>query len=146
MGRTYRSSIASAASTTCFPLNGGIDQNPEKQAEIDNAARTALATLALVGLTLSLERGSDLRSRCLLYPEGPLSFELLETPGKPTAISLDSKQAIAIYNEAVKVATKLGFPWETSPIVLTPSPELIALVKKSQELAAVGGDDEKEGA
>jgi CRISPR-associated protein Csb1 len=70
-----------------FPLNGAINKDPQKQAEIDNAARTVLAALALVGLTLSLERGSDLRSRCLLFPEAPLSFELLETPGKPTPIS-----------------------------------------------------------
>jgi len=120
-----------------FPVDGKLDSGS------DNAARTVLAALALVGLTLSLEHGSDLRSRCLLFPEGPLNFELLETPGKPTPISLDSGRAIAIYKEAVQAATKLGLPWETAPIVLTPSPELVALVKKSQELATVGGDDEK---
>jgi CRISPR-associated protein Csb1 len=120
-----------------FPVDGKLDSAR------DSAARTVLAALALVGLTLSLERGSDLRSRCLLFPEGALNFELLEIPGKPTPVSLDSEQAIAIYNEAVKAVTKLGLPWETAPIMLTPSPELIALVKKSQELAAVGGDDEK---
>ena len=120
-----------------FPVDGKLDPTS------DTAARSVLAALALVGLTLSLERGSDLRSRCLLFPEGPLSFELLETPGKPTSIALSSEQAIAIYNEAVKTATKLGLPWETAPVSLTPSPELIALVKKSQELAAVGIGDEK---
>ncbi len=121
-----------------FPIDGKFDP------ECDVAARTVLASLALVGLTLSLEHGSDLRSRCLLFPEGPLSFELLDTPGKPTPISLDSKQAIAIYGEAVKAATKLGLPWDTTPVTLTPSPELIALVRKSQELAATG-EDEREG-
>lgn len=125
-----------------FPLNGTFDKDLKKQAEIDNAARTVLASLALVGLTLSLERGSDLRSRCLLFPEGPLSFELLETPGEPRVISLDSKRSITILKEAVEAATKLGLPWATSPLTLVPSPELIALVKKSQELAAVGGEDE----
>ncbi len=124
-----------------FPLNGTFDQDTKKQADIDNAARTVLAALALVGLTLSLERGCDLRSRCLLFPEGPLSFELLETPGKPTPISLDSTQAVTLYNDAVKIATGLKLPWETQPIVLAPSPELLALVKKSQELAAVGGKE-----
>lgn len=122
-----------------FPLNGTLDKDPKRQAEIDNAARTVLAALSLVGLTLLLERGCDLRSRCLLFPEGPLNFELLETPGKPTPIALDSAGALAIYNEAVKAAQQLGLPWETTPITLTPSPELIALVKKSQEIAAVGG-------
>ncbi len=127
-----------------FPLNGALDKDTKKQAEIDNAARTVLAALSLVGLTLSLERGSDLRSRCLLFPEGPLSFELLETPGKPSPIALDSVGAIAIYNEAVKAAVNLGLPWQTKAITLTPSPELLALVKKSRELAAVGGEEEGE--
>ena len=85
-----------------FPLNGKLNEDPKKQSEVDGAARTLLASLALVGVTLSLERGSDLRSRCLLFPEGPLSFELLETPGKPTPISLDSKVAIGIYDQAVE--------------------------------------------
>jgi len=124
-----------------FPLNGALDKDPKKQAEIDNAARTVLAALAMVGLTLSLERGCDLRSRCLLFPEGPLSFELLETPGKPKPISVDSATAIALFNEAVKAATKLGLPWQTDPVSLLPSPELIALVKKSQELAATGAEE-----
>lgn len=122
-----------------FPIDGKLDPNA------DAAARTVLASLALVGLTLSLEKGCDLRSRCLLFPEGPLSFELLETPGNPTSVSCDSSQAMAIYNEAVAEAKKLGLPWDTAPITLTPSPELIALVRKSQELAAVTGTDELEG-
>jgi CRISPR-associated protein Csb1 len=118
-----------------FPIGGKVDPN------VDEAARTVLAALAMLGLTLSLERGCDLRSRCLLFPEGPLSFELLETPGNPTPISLDSKGAINIYNEAVKVGTGLGLPWESAPIQLKPSPELIELVRKSQSLAAAGAGD-----
>ena len=88
------------------------------------------------GLTLSLERGCDLRSRCLLFPEDALVFQLLETPGKPEDFKLSSKEAIALYNEAVDAGKKAGLPWETAPIELTPSPQLVALVKKSQELAA----------
>jgi CRISPR-associated protein Csb1 len=122
-----------------FPIDGKSDAN------IDNAARTVLASLSLVGLTLSLERGCDLRSRCLLFPEGPIGFELLETPGKPDPISLTSDQAIPIYNQAVETAKKLGLPWETTPIALKPSPDLIELVKKSQALAAAGADGEKDG-
>jgi CRISPR-associated protein Csb1 len=120
-----------------FPIAGKSDPT------VDQAARTVLAALSLVGLTLSLERGCDLRSRCLLFPEGPLSFELLETPGKPTPILLDSETAIAIYNEAVDAVKKLKLAWDVTPITLTPSPELISLVKKSQELAAAAGDDEQ---
>jgi CRISPR-associated protein Csb1 len=113
-----------------FPIGGKLDKN------VDEAARTVLASLALVGLTLSLERGCDLRSRCLLFPEDALVFQLLETPGKPEDFKLSSKEAIALYNEAVDAGKKAGLPWETAPIELTPSPQLVALVKKSQELAA----------
>ncbi len=113
-----------------FPIDGKFDTNT------DEAARTVLASLALVGLTLSIERGCDLRSRCLLFPEDALVFQLLETPGKPVDFKLSSKDAIAIYNEAVQVAKKTRLPWNSEPIELVPSPQLVALVKKSQELAA----------
>lgn len=122
-----------------FPIDGKLD------VKIDNAARTVLAALALVGLTLSIERGCDLRSRCLLFPEGPLSFELLETPGKPESFTLSSAQALEIFAQAVKAAAAAGLPWDTTPIMLTPSPELIELVKKSQALAAAGEGGEKDG-
>lgn len=119
-----------------FPIDGQLN------AARDDAARTVLAALALVGLTLSLERGADLRSRCLLFPEAPIEFELLETPGKPETFSLNSERAIALLNSAVDAAEKLGLTWQTEPITLKPSPELIALVKKSQQLAAAGEEGE----
>lgn len=123
-----------------FPIDGKFDP------QVDNAARTVLASLALVGLTLSLERGCDLRSRCLLVLADSIVFELLDVENgspKTTAISLNSTQAIAVYNDAVKAAEKLKLPWELAPVTLTPSPELIALVKKSQDLAATGAAGEE---
>jgi CRISPR-associated protein Csb1 len=121
-----------------FPIDGKFDSKR------DDAARTVLASLALVGLTLAAERGFDLRSRCLLFPNDAMRFELLETPGKPTALSISSTTAIAIFKQAVEAAKKLGLPWNTKPIVLKPSPQLIELVKRSQAIAAnsiEGGDE-----
>lgn len=115
-----------------FPIDGRL--NPK----VDDAARTVLAALALVGLTLAIERGADLRSRCLLFPEAALQFELLATPGKPEPFTLTSTDAIKLLESAVKDAVALGIPWQTQPITLTPADELIALVKKSQQLAAAG--------
>ncbi len=114
-----------------FPINGKFEL------KVDEAARTLLASIALVGLTLSIERGCDLRSRCLLFPEDALVFQLLETPGKPEEFRLSSKEAISLYNEAVQAAKEVGLPWNTTPVELVPSPQLVSLVKKSQELAAV---------
>lgn len=113
-----------------------IDHKSDVKAE--DAARGVLAALALLGLTLSMERGTDLRSRCLLFPEEALNFELLATPGRPDLFTLSSEQAIQILKEAVAIARKAGLPWQQEPILLTPSDELIALVQKSQELAAAG--------
>ena len=39
----------------------------------DNAGRTVLAALALTAAALAAESGFDLRSRCLLWPTGPLT-------------------------------------------------------------------------
>ena len=115
-----------------FPIDGEFD--PKR----DDAARTVLAALALVGLTLAAERGFDLRSRCLLFPDESMSFELLDTPGKPTAFSLHSDDAIKIFKQAVAAATtkEIGLSWNTKPIVLKPSPQLIELVQRSQAIAA----------
>lgn len=124
-----------------FPINGKLNTDITQQKKIDDAARTALAALALMGLTLSLERGCDLRSRCLLFPEAALQFELLDTPGNPERIALDSATAIALYAATVKEAQALGLPWETKPIKLEPSPQMIAMVKKSQALAAASQDN-----
>jgi CRISPR-associated protein Csb1 len=120
-----------------FPIDGKLD--PKR----DDAARSVLAALALVGLTLSAERGFDLRSRCLLFPEDAMRFELLETPGKPVSLTISSATAIAVFRHAVDSAKKLGLLWNTKPIVLKPSPQLIELVKRSQAIAAAseGGEE-----
>jgi len=115
-----------------FPIDGVLDTT------VDDAGRTVLAALALTGLTLAIERGADLRSRCLLFPEAALKFELLATPGSPDAFTLTSDQAIRLLEAAVTEAERLGLSWQTEAISLQPSDELIALVRKSQQLAAAG--------
>ncbi len=119
-----------------FPIEGKLDP------KIDDAARTVLASLALVGLTLASEKGFDLRSRCLLFPDTLATFEILEIPGKPTGVRITSKDAIAIFKQAVEAATKLGLPWRRK-LDLVPSPQLIELVKRSQALAATSNSGEE---
>ena len=119
-----------------FPKDG------EYNSQAEDAVRTVLAALALVGLTLSIERGADLRSRCLLFPDSQLQFELLDQPGKPVSFTLTSKEAIQLLETAVKNAAKLGMLWESTPVLLSPSDELIALVQKSQQHAALSAEGE----
>ena len=114
-----------------FPVDGKT--TPAR----DNAGRTVLAALALTAAALAAESGFDLRSRCLLWPEGALTWELLQTPGKePEKFTLTSADAIELLKAAVAAAEKEGLAWFGETIQLKPAPNLVALLKRSQEIAA----------
>jgi CRISPR-associated protein Csb1 len=119
-----------------FPINGA------PTAGADTAARTALAALGLCAATLTFESGMGLRSRCLLWPDGPMSWELLDRPGEdPKRFSLSGDEAIALLRAAIAGATKAKLPWAETPVVLTPSQELVKLVRLSQLEATKEGSD-----
>lgn len=114
-----------------FPVNGATT------AAIDNAGRTVLAAIGICAGVLAAERGTSLRSRCHLWPTGPRVWELLETPGQaPARFSINAAQATALLNQAVAAAEAAGLTWHSQPITLTPTPELIELIRQSQEVAA----------
>jgi len=114
-----------------FPVDGKT--TPER----DAAARTVLAALALTAAALAAESGFDLRSRCLLWPTDAIKWELLETPGKaPIEFTLTAEGAIKLLGESVAAAEKLGLIWQRDAVKLTPSPNLVALLKRSQDIAA----------
>jgi CRISPR-associated protein Csb1 len=114
-----------------FPLDGRTDP------KVDAAARTVLAALGLTAATLAFEAGTDLRSRCLLWPDGPMVWELLERPAEdPKQFSLTGDAAVALLKGAVEEARGAGLPWPEEPLVLEPSAELVKLVRLSQLEAA----------
>ena len=109
---------------------------------VDRAARTALAAMGLCAAALAQLDG-DLRSRCQIFAKTPFVWELLDEPGQePQHFSLSPDTAMEVYKQAVQKAKEAGLPWMDEEVVLTPSPELVALVRKSQELAAsvTGGE------
>ena len=115
-----------------FPVGEG---GPDPQ--IDLAARTALAALALFAASLVREQGADLRSRCLLHATGPVVWELLDGPGnEPWKFDFPAEQARSVYQQAVDEARSIGLPWLESVLVLKPSRQLLDLVRQSQLLAA----------
>lgn len=124
-----------------FPTGNAISSTTE----VDVAARTALASLALCAATLQREQGADLRSRCFLVSSSEPTWELIGAPATESKhYSLTGEQSIAVFNDAVKAATAAGLPWSDGEIKLTPSPDLLELVIKSQNLAAsVGGNTEE---
>jgi CRISPR-associated protein Csb1 len=120
-----------------FPPNeGGSD------AARDVAARTVLVALGLCAATLAGEKGLDLRSRCLLWPDGPAEWEVLGLPGKPPErFGLDQTTAVALLTAAVRAANKQGVTWRES-LRLDASAPLVELVKRSQELAVMEAGEE----
>jgi len=122
-----------------FPLNGAADSS----LDVDRKAHTALAAMGLAAAVLAREEGADLRSRCQLFAQLDCVWELLDVPGKkPPSFALDGTAAVQLLKDAVAEATAAGLPWE-GEIQLAPSDDLVALVRKSQQLAMhqAEGDD-----
>jgi CRISPR-associated protein Csb1 len=118
-----------------FPVNG------QQNDKADVAGRTVIAALGLCAAALADESGLDLRSRCLLYPDADLRWQLLDRNGG-SEFELPANAAIDLFQSAVDAAKAAGLPWRTEPLVLTPSEQLVKLVAKSQALAAKQGGDE----
>lgn len=128
-----------------FPLESMKD-DPKKQRQVNEAGQTVLAALGLCAAALAAERGFDLRSRCLLWATEPLKWEILGKPGStPETIVLEADAAIALLEEAVSAAEGVGLKWRDEPIKLQPSPQLVALVRRSQELAVAQAEEEEGG-
>jgi CRISPR-associated protein Csb1 len=109
-----------------FPINGVMDE------KINKSARTILAALGLCGATLAFEKGAGLRSRCLLWPDETMTWELLSTPGSEAgAYTLTGEQAIDLL--ASSIARKPNsLLWNTDTVRLLPKKDLIDLVRMSQ--------------
>ena len=117
-----------------FPLDGAADS----EHEVDLAARTALAALGLAAGTLA-RNDVDLRSRCHLFAEDVSAWQLLDRPGEtPREFALDSDATLGLLTDAIEAARDAGLPWK-GVIDLSPSPDLLGLVLKSQELASETG-------
>ena len=120
-----------------FPVGTERDSD----VRVDVAARTVLAALGLAAGALA-RVDTDLRSRCHLIPMETPTWELLDRPDRPNLkFALNSDGALALLRQAIGDAKEAGLPWE-GEIDLTPSSELVELVKRSQELAAATGGDE----
>jgi CRISPR-associated protein Csb1 len=116
-----------------FPVDGKADDQKRGR---DAAGQTVLAALSLYAGALTIESGFDLRSRCLLWPTTASEWELLEKPGTPPKIlSFSPGEALDVLKEAIKIAEHAGLEWKKEPIKLKPSSELVALLKRSQEIA-----------
>lgn len=113
----------------------------------DLAGRTLVAALGLLAIAEQDARGYSLRSRCDLVPDGPAPFEDVAHDGSASAVSLDVAGARALYRDAYASAAEAGFRFPEGPIRLVPQEKLVAIVRKSQELAlsGAGGEGDPKG-
>ena len=87
----------------------GYDRKPLASPEAAaDAARTAIAALAIAGVVHLREKGYDLRSRCLLVPESPFHLELVMADGTSQEVSVGLADASRLVEEAAAEAAKLG--------------------------------------
>jgi CRISPR-associated protein Csb1 len=116
-----------------FPAKPGEKSSPES----DTAARTYLASLGLLGATLAVDAGYDLRSRCILRATNAVQWHLLGKPGdEDVTFVLDKEAAIKLYRAALDGVQKAKLPIHLEEIILTPTDDLVTLVKRSMELTA----------
>jgi CRISPR-associated protein Csb1 len=122
----------------------GLDGKPlADPPEAAHAARTSLAALALAGIAHQRAQGYDLRSRCLLVPDGPLALEVVQADGSAEALTYTVDEANALVAAANEAATAQGLGWQRQPIKLRPAPKLVALIKRSRALAAAGSSTDE---
>lgn len=134
--------VLSLAALRKLRFNTAIDGAALKDsAKASDAARTALAALGLAAMSFSREAGYDLRSRCLLVPDGPMALEVIRGDGQVESVTLSSTAAAALLAESAKSAASFGLAWSRTPLTLRPAPKLAALIRASRDQAAAGFSD-----
>ncbi|HEY6315106.1 MAG TPA: type I-U CRISPR-associated RAMP protein Csb1/Cas7u [Streptosporangiaceae bacterium] len=113
------------------------------RAQAEAAARAALAALGLAAAVLAFEEGFDLRSRCVLVTESPVTLEMVSRDGTAIPFELASAHALKLVTEAADRAAAAGMPWRTGELLLRPADRLVELIRRSQQLAEVGGAEDQ---
>ena len=113
----------------------------EERDRAETAARTALAALGLAGVIAQMRNGYDLRSRSLLVPSEPLTFELLKRDGAAVPVVIDDPADLL--KQAVEAAAAVGLTWLNEPLRLKPTPKLAHLILESRKLKMAGDADDE---
>jgi CRISPR-associated protein Csb1 len=133
MGYALQMSVLSlpALRKLSFPVK---DSGQKEQPEVDTAARAVLAALGLCGAISTVTRDFDLRSRCLLVPEGPAEWEMIGNDGSSTPFNLSFEDACELTRYSIEAAKSKGLPWHDEGVMLTPNSQLVELVNRSRML------------
>jgi CRISPR-associated protein Csb1 len=106
---------------------------PVGNKELSSYGHTVLAAIALHAAALNVERGWHLRSRCdLIFDDGTKpEWELLGASSNKEALSTEVTRQIL--NDSINEAKNAGLTWRDTPLKLTPSAALRALIINSQK-------------
>jgi CRISPR-associated protein Csb1 len=117
-----------------FPRDAeGSPLEGERRRDAEVAARTAVAALGVDAAALQVKNDYDLRSRCLLVPQGKPTLEALGRDGSTVGTySLDASAAGALVAEAAEHAEHAGIGWHRGEIRLEPAPKLVTLIELSR--------------
>lgn len=107
-----------------FPKSDGGALTEER----DNAARTIIAALGLAAFTMSVHRGLDLRSRCVLEQREPAKWTTLGAHGKDFEVG--PKESLDLLRDAVAAAQGI-ISWNNDALTLVPNDNLEVALKKS---------------
>jgi CRISPR-associated protein Csb1 len=106
----------------------------EARTEAEAAARTALAALGLAAAALAYEQGFDLRSRCVLVADGPVTFELVGRDGTTVPFDMSGADVVKLVAESAGRAAAAGLPWRSGELLLEPTKRLVTLIRNSQDI------------
>jgi len=111
-----------------FPVNG------EETSQVNSYGRAVVAALGVLALTLQLEDGYQLRSRCHLIPMSEPEFEWLGAfATNVTKSQISAKTAGDAFRTLCGQAKKVGLKWQEEPVTLTPEEKLVKLVQMSDQ-------------
>lgn len=122
------------SSTISFPALRQLRFPVAGKPGADAKAHAVLAAIALHAAALNVARGWHLRSRCDLILDDNQAIEWEILGNAPTKQALTADATRELLNEAIAKAKEAGLPWESQPLMLTPSKSLADLVRKSQQL------------
>jgi CRISPR-associated protein Csb1 len=120
-----------------FPVDiAGVRIAPERRREAEIAGHTAIAALGVAAIAYQYELDYDLRSRCLLVPEGPRLLELVPRDGSdPVPVEVSRASAAELLHAASSQAAEHGLGWFDRELRLEPAPKFVELIKRSRDLS-----------
>ncbi len=119
-------------------LRSPLDGTAVSDRQVDLITRMLPAALGIAAGPLARE-DVGLRSRCHLLAEGASAWQLGDCLGRaPAEFAIHSAAVLRIPGEAIREVTDIGLPWN-GEVRLMPAPELVELVRCSQELAGEDG-------